>query len=92
MMQKEGCPPHTYHKVCLSSTEWGKAKDFQKIQSGSLPGMAVMCPGKLWGISYCIAFTLKMHFDKLAETWGNREKVKTAERIYTDNVTTINLK
>lgn len=92
-IQKEGCPPHTHHKLCLElNCESGKAKDFQKIQSRNLPGMAVVCSGKFWGISYCIAFTLKMHFDKLVEAWEIRERIKTAKRIYTDNVTRINLK
>lgn len=65
----------------LSSTESEKAKDFWKIHYSNLPGMAVMCSGKLWGISYCIAFTLKMHFKNVVEPLESREKIKTAKRI-----------
>lgn len=54
--------------------------------------MAVMCSGKLWGISYCVAFTLKMHFKIFVDAWENRKKIKTAKHIYTDNVTTIHIK
>lgn len=56
---------HTNEKVCPSSTASEKVKHFTKIHDSNLPSVAVMCSGKLWGISYCVTFTLEMHLKKL---------------------------
>lgn len=56
---------HTNEKVCPSSTASEKVKHFTKMHDSNLPSVAVVCSGKLRGISYCITFTLEMYFKKL---------------------------
>lgn len=51
--------------MCPSSTASEKVKHFTKIHDSNLPSVTVMCSGKLWGVSYCVTFTLEMHFKKL---------------------------